>query len=145
MFQVVYEPNTDVRVVALFTGDIEEAQGEMLVDEFGENLKSDIVKIPHHGSGHLFEEFPEKVEAQFAFVSSTGTHGTFKHPRKKTLDLYAQTANIFCTCDEAEEKVHFTVEVGTGGEISVTPEQAPPYFVWERQTDGTLGRVVVQH
>ena len=132
-----------MNVSALFTGDIEEDQGEMLVEEWGDELKSDIVKVPHHGSGELFEEFPEKVAASIAVVSSTGTHGTFKHPRKSALDLYDHTADVFCTCDAEETHLDISVTVSEAGDISVSPAQQPPYFVWERDQNGTLQRVVV--
>ena len=38
--------NTDV----LFTGDIEKEQEEMLANNYGDFLKSNLLKIPHHGS-----------------------------------------------------------------------------------------------
>ena len=142
VFQLIYEPAPDVRVTALFTGDIEEAQGGMLVSEFGDELKSDIVKVPHHGSSELFDQFPARVAADFAYVSSSGTHGTFKHPRKTALDLYAATAEIFCTCDAAETLHHITVTVDELGNISTSPAQ-PPYFVWERDANGDLQRITI--
>ena len=144
VLQVIYEPTPTVSVTALFTGDIEKAQGKMLVDEWGDELKSDIVKVPHHGSDHLFEKFPEKVAASIAVASSTGTHGNHKHPRKSALDLYDLTADIYCTCDAAETHLDITVTVSNSGGISVTPAQQPPYFAWERNQNGTLQRVVVQ-
>ena len=92
IFQVIYEPSTHIQVTALFTGDIEERQGQMLVEQYGDQLKSDIVKVPHHGSAHLFEPFSEKVAARFAFISSSGTHRGYRHPRKYVVDLYEETA-----------------------------------------------------
>ena len=142
VFQLIYEPASDVRVTALFTGDIEETQGGMLVSEFGDELKSDIVKVPHHGSAHLFEEFPRKVAADFAYVSSSGTHGTFKHPRKTALDFYAESAEIFCTCDAAETLPNITVTIGELGNITTSPIQ-PPYFVWEEDISGVMQRIIV--
>jgi competence protein ComEC len=143
VFQLMYEPSPTVRVTALFTGDIEREQGQRLATQFGQQLKSDIVKVPHHGSDALFPQFPSEVAARFAFVSSTGTHGTFKHPRKEAIDLYGATARVFCTCDAARKKVNFTVVLSQQGGISVSPTQ-PPYFVWERQPNGSLKRVTVQ-
>jgi len=142
VFQIIYEPRTGVRVTALFTGDIEELQGEMLVNQYGDELKSNIVKVPHHGSADLFDEFPARVAADLAFVSSTGTHAGFKHPRLTTLELYAATAEIFCTCDAAETLLDITVTVDDMGNISVSPDQ-PPYFVWARSPDGIIQRVVI--
>ena len=98
---MIYEPAPSVRVTALFTGDIEGDQGEMLVDEFGDELKSNIVKVAHHGSDHLFNEFPATVDARFAYVSSSGRHAGHKHARKSALDKYDATADIFCTCNAA--------------------------------------------
>lgn len=143
VFQLSYEPAVGVSVRALFTGDIEREQGQMLVSQFGDELKSDIVKVPHHGSAELFDQFPEKVGARFAFVSSSGTNKTFKHPRKNALDLYASTAQVFCTCDAAQKKVNLTATLDDNGNISVSPSQ-PPYFVWEVQPNGKLKKVVVQ-
>ena len=142
VFQLIYEPQVGVRVTSLFTGDIEEEQGRMLVAEYGDELKSDIVKVPHHGSDHLFDDFPAKVAAKFAYVSSSGTHRGFKHPRKSALDLYDATAEIFCTCDAAETTHHITVTVNESGDISTSPIQ-PPYFAWERNSSGILQRITV--
>jgi competence protein ComEC len=141
VFQLIYQPAVDVKVTTLFTGDIEKDQGEMLVIEYGDELKSDIVKIPHHGSDHLFDDFPNRVAAEFAYVSSTGTHGTFKHPRKSALDKYELTATIFCTCDEDLDDHHITVSVDEAGNID-TKEQVP-YLVWERDSNGVLQKITI--
>ncbi|MDA2931189.1 hypothetical protein MYX84_14805, partial [Acidobacteria bacterium AH-259-O06] len=73
-----------------------------------------------------------------------GTNGTFKHPRKAALDLYAEIAEIYCTCDATQGQLNLTVTVSDSGQISVSAQQQPPYFVWERQANGTLQRIVVQ-
>jgi competence protein ComEC len=143
VFQLIYEPSAGVKVTALFTGDIQREQGQMLVTQFGDDLKSDIVKVPHHGSAELFEDFPKKVAARFAFVSSSGTNKTFKHPRKAALDQYAATAQIFCTCDAAKKRLNRTVALTDAGSI-IPPASQPPYFVWEPGANGKLKRVVVQ-
>ncbi len=140
VFQLIYEPAPSVRVTALFTGDIERDQGEMLVDEFGDELKSDIVKVPHHGSDHLFNEFPAKVAARFAYVSSSGTHAGHRHPRKSALDRYDATADIFCTCDAAGTFHNITVIVNEAGVISTSPSPQPAYFVWGPNANGIVVR-----
>jgi beta-lactamase superfamily II metal-dependent hydrolase len=141
VFQLIYQPAVDVKVRALFTGDIEKDQGEMLVAEYGDELKSDIVKIPHHGSDHLFDEFPIKVAAKFAYVSSTGTHGNFKHPRKSALDRYALTAKIFCTCDEDLDDHHITVTVDEVGNIETTDQV--PNLVRDRDSNDVLQMITI--
>ena len=143
VFQLIYEPASEVKTTVLFTGDIEREQGEMQVSQFGDELKSDIVKVPHHGSDKLFEQFQAKVAARFAFVSSSGTNATFMHPRKTAIDLYARTAQVFCTCDAAQKKINFTAVLSDDGDISVSPSQ-PPYFVWERQSNNKFKRITVQ-
>ena len=75
-----------------------------------------------------YEFFPRST------ASEPGTHGTFKHPRKTALDLYAETAEIYCTCDAAQDQLNLTVTVSDSGQISVLPEEQPPYFVWEETT-----------
>ena len=112
------------------------------MNEFGDELASDIVKVPHHGSGELFDEFPENVSAERAFVSSTGTNQTFMHPRKRALDLYDAHGTIFCTCDEARTRFHITATVSEVGGITVAPDQ-PPYLVWERDSNDVLQNVIV--
>ena len=102
----------------------------MLVQEFGGALRSDIVKVPHHGSAELFAGFPAAVAARFAFVSSSGTNQRHKHPRKSALDLYEADAKVFCTCDDADKKVNFTVNVSNAGASAVIPNVQPEYFVW---------------
>ncbi len=143
VFQLIYEPAPSVRVTALFTGDIEGDQGEMLVNEFGTELASDIVKVPHHGSDHLFDDFPATVDARFAYVSSSGTHANHKHPRKAALDLYEAAADIFCTCDAAGTFHHITVTVNEAGTISTSPSPQPPYFVWGPNAGGLVRRSTV--
>ena len=129
MFQVIYRPSASVTRTALFTGDIESDQGEMLVQQFGTALHSDIVKVPHHGSAELFPGFPTAVGPTIAAVMSSGTHGTFKHPRRPALAQYDASGRILCTCDEAGSTTNITVTVSNAGEITFSPMQAP-YFAW---------------
>jgi hypothetical protein len=129
---VRYQPAANVLRTALFTGDIEREQGQRLVTQFGAALKSDIVKVPHHGSDNLFPAFPTTVDADFVFVSSSGTNKTFMHPRKSALDLYdtaTPNARIFCTCDAAGKTLTFFAIVSSTGAITVSPV-AKPFFAW---------------
>ncbi len=142
VFQIIYEPRNDVRVTAFFTGDIEEAQGAMPVSQFGDELKSDMVKVPHHGSDHLFDDFPAIVGADFAFVSSTGTHETFKHPRQAALELYDDEGEIHCTWNEALRPFHRAVTVDEDGAITVSPDQVP-YLVWEKDLNDVLQKITI--
>lgn len=53
----------------LFTGDIEQIAEKRIVEEYGENLKSTIIKIAHHGSKtSSTEEFINAVKPQIALI-----------------------------------------------------------------------------
>jgi competence protein ComEC len=81
----------------LFTGDIEEeAEHDLLyLDEW---LKSDIIKVPHHGGKTSSSvEFINAVNPQIAVVSA-GKNNPFHHPHKKTLERYKKAgAELFRT------------------------------------------------
>ena len=53
----------------LFTGDIEQIAEEKIVEKYGENLKSNILKIAHHGSKtSSIENFINCVKPQIALI-----------------------------------------------------------------------------
>lgn len=63
----------------LFTGDIT-SEDEKLIVERGIDLKTDVIKIPHHGSKFSStHEFLEKAEAEFAVISY-GKNNVYGHP-----------------------------------------------------------------
>jgi len=71
----------------LFTGDIEAEAEENMLD-LGKWLKSDILKVPHHGgrtSGSI--EFLKMVNPDVAVVS-VGKQNPFHHPHQATLERY---------------------------------------------------------
>ncbi len=80
----------------IFTGDAEvEAQGELL--KRGEELKADVLKMPHHGSRTLLPELVEQVKPEVAVIP-VGAHNTFGHPAPSTLDLLDRTgATVYRT------------------------------------------------
>lgn len=68
----------------LFTGDIErQVEYELVAQNF--NLKSDVLKIPHHGSKTSSSElFLEKVMPKTAVIS-VGRYNTYGHPHQAIL------------------------------------------------------------
>ncbi|WP_280306907.1 ComEC/Rec2 family competence protein [Nocardia neocaledoniensis] len=60
----------------LFTGDIEEAAQTRLL---GQDLRADILKIPHHGSRTTTPAFLRAVHPRLALISA-GADNTFGHP-----------------------------------------------------------------
>lgn len=69
----------------LFTGDIEKEAEEKIVDS-NQNLKSDILKVAHHGSRtSTTDEFLEKVNPKICLIG-VGINNKFKHPSKSTIE-----------------------------------------------------------
>ncbi len=70
----------------LFTGDAEkEVENEILSDS-NNNIKSDVIKIGHHGSSTSSSKaFIEKVNPSMAIIS-VGNDNKYNHPNKSTID-----------------------------------------------------------
>jgi competence protein ComEC len=72
----------------LFTGDAEEDIQNLLVSSISDQLKADVLKVPHHGSSNAAsEQFIKKVSPNIAVIS-VGLKNMFGHPAKITLDKY---------------------------------------------------------
>ncbi len=79
----------------LFTGDVEE-EAEKDILHLGEWLKSDVIKVPHHGGKTAaYDPFLKMVSPGVAVISA-GRDNSFGHPHKETLDAL-QGARIFRT------------------------------------------------
>jgi competence protein ComEC len=71
----------------LLTGDLPQTSELFLVSLYGENLKSDILKLGHHGSDtSTHTEFLAKVKPQVGVVSA-GKDNTFGHPHRSVIEL----------------------------------------------------------
>jgi competence protein ComEC len=69
----------------LFTGDVEE-EAEKDILHLGEWLKSDVIKVPHHGGKTAaYDPFLKMVSPGVAVISA-GRDNSFGHPHKETLD-----------------------------------------------------------
>lgn len=84
-------------VSILFASDVETEAEENLL-HLGKWLKSDIIKVPHHGGNtSSSENFLKAVSPQTAVVS-VGRHNPYDHPHKGTLERYEHAgARIFRT------------------------------------------------
>lgn len=68
----------------LLTGDLER-MGELDLVELGMDIKSDVLKVPHHGSANSSsEEFLRAVSPEIAVISA-GSDNDFQHPRTAVL------------------------------------------------------------
>ena len=71
----------------LFTGDIHEEAENILV-EFGDRLKSTVLKVPHHGSSTSSTKgFLARVQPSYA-VFSVGYKNRFGFPKKEVVERY---------------------------------------------------------
>ena len=72
----------------LFCGDIEKQAEEKLIGLYGDDLKSDIIKVPHHGSrSSSSPEFLALVKPRLAIISLS-EHNPFSFPHREVLENY---------------------------------------------------------
>lgn len=71
----------------LLTGDIDKNVERKLVKEYGSFLKSDVLKLAHHGSASSSSKiFLSTVEPSSAIVSA-GKNNDYSHPHKEVLQI----------------------------------------------------------
>lgn len=72
----------------LFTGDIQSEAEKELVRLYGQELKSTILKVPHHGdSSSSTLEFIQAVSPEWAIVSC-GKHNEYGYPSNEVIEKY---------------------------------------------------------
>ncbi|MGE5450833.1 MAG: DNA internalization-related competence protein ComEC/Rec2 [Acidobacteriota bacterium] len=83
--------------VALLTGDIEAEQEALLVADYGEALRADLLVVPHHGSKtSSTEAFLETVRPQQAIIQ-VGRRNRYGHPAPPVLARYRSMDLPFVT------------------------------------------------
>jgi competence protein ComEC len=70
-------------IAILMTGDVE-PPGQAGLVEARDDLRADVLKVPHHGSGRQEPRFLAAVHARFAVVSA-GRHNDYGHPAPRTV------------------------------------------------------------
>jgi len=71
--------------VWMFTGDVDESGEKSIISKY-ENIRSDVLKVGHHGSDtSTSDAFVKAVAPQFAIISS-GANNRYGHPKKEVLD-----------------------------------------------------------
>jgi beta-lactamase superfamily II metal-dependent hydrolase len=85
----------------LFTGDSPQAIEKYLVSLDGTRLKSDVLKVGHHGSKTSSASvFVGYVSPQYA-VLSRGCANSYGHPHQEVLDTFARfEIEMLDTCKE---------------------------------------------
>ena len=95
----------------LFTGDMENKMENYLVSTDSAGLKSDVLKIGHHGSKTSTSElFLGWVQPQYAVIS-VGKDNKYGHPTQEILDRLVQFKIPILRTDEKG-----TIEIKTDGE-----------------------------
>ncbi|MDF2563982.1 MAG: putative hydrolase [Massilibacillus sp.] len=72
----------------LFTGDCEADREKVILAKYGNQLKSTILKSPHHGSKTSSNREYLKAIASEAVLISCGVNNDYKHPHDVTMNKY---------------------------------------------------------
>ncbi len=84
--------------VFLFTGDMEEEEEKDLVNMYHNYLKSDVLKVGHHGSNTSSSDmFIKYVNPKYSIIS-VGLNNKYGHPNKEVLDRLIKYSKIYQTC-----------------------------------------------
>ena len=94
----------------LLTGDIEE-DTEAEVAQYGEGLKCQVLKVPHHGSEtSLYQPFLNLVKPEYGIIQ-VGRNNPFRHPSAAALQAYRGLGTKIYRTDH-----HGNVRLIVGGE-----------------------------
>ena len=116
----------------LFTGDLG-AEAESRIVTGGVDLRADVLKVPHHGSGDADPEFLAASGARVALVS-VGADNTYGHPTAQTLTWLARAGmRVHRTDREGDVAV-----VGTAGSWGVAGRGSPSAAAAGRTGSGGL-------
>ncbi len=100
----------------LFVGDVED-EAEDDLSHLGARLKSDVLKVPHHGGrSSVHDKFLSEISPSIAVIS-VGRDNSFGHPRPEMLDVLSGTR--ICRTDH-DGAVKITE---TAGELQVKTYQ----------------------
>jgi competence protein ComEC len=81
----------------LMTGDLE-PESQRAVVASGVDLKADVLKVPHHGSGQQDQPFIQATGARLALIS-VGIDNDYGHPAPRTLDLLSHAGMTIARTD----------------------------------------------
>ncbi|HEX8601290.1 MAG TPA: DNA internalization-related competence protein ComEC/Rec2 [Pseudoduganella sp.] len=119
-----------LRIVAgdkaiLLAGDIEARQEAELVARSGTALRSDVLLVPHHGSGtSSTTAFLDTVQPGFA-VFQVGYRNRYRHPKKEVVERYEQRAVKTLRSDRAGA---IRIELGAGTHMEGYRVSRPRYW-----------------
>ena len=101
----------------LFTGDIETLAEKQIVAKYrSEELKSNILKVAHHGSKtSSTNEFINKIKPQISIIG-VGENNKFGHPNTQTLQTLQSYGSKIYRTDTAGE---ITIKVNKKGKVRI--------------------------
>ena len=89
-----YDDNNDYSIVTkivyknysfLLTGDIDSDIEQKLVNKYNDFLKSDVLKLAHHGSSSSSSKIFLKTVSPLAAIISAGKNNDYSHPHKEVI------------------------------------------------------------
>jgi competence protein ComEC len=88
----------------LLTGDVE-PEAQQALRQWGSAVQADVLKVPHHGSGHQDPAFLDAVGAELAVIS-VGAGNDYGHPSAQTVAmLEADGAQVVRTDEDGDVAV----------------------------------------
>ncbi len=100
----------------LFSGDIEKEVEEKIIKDKNAVLKSDILKVAHHGSKtSSTQEFIKKVQPKISLIG-VGQNNKFGHPSYSTLENLKKIGSIIYRTDINGE---ITIMINKSGKIKI--------------------------
>ena len=102
----------------LLPGDIEERVEALLVEQYGDQLKSDVLIVPHHGSKTSSSKgFIQQVAPAMAIISS-GYKNQFRHPHPSIVERYrALGITVFNTAHSGAIEIDFSGDINQPLEV----------------------------
>jgi competence protein ComEC len=118
----------------LFTGDIED-EAERTLATLEEDIKSRVLKVPHHGSrGSLDEGFLQRVQPEIAIIS-VGAHNSYGHPTSEALEAYHHLGSrLYRTDQDGAILIHSggsNLSVRTDRELRLVPVEFRSDFIFQ--------------
>ena len=100
----------------LFTGDIEKSEENILNKYTSNQLKSDVIKVAHHGSRtSSSEEFIKAVKPKVALIG-VGMNNKFGHPNQEIIE---RLENVNCKIYRTDEMGEIVLEVDKKGKVKI--------------------------
>jgi competence protein ComEC len=101
---VVLDLRTPAGLRLLLSGDVEPI-AQAVIHRAEPDLRTDVLKVPHHGSSYQDDEFLRSLHAKVALIS-VGADNDYGHPAARTLDLLRGAGAT-------------TLRTDTGGDLAV--------------------------